>query len=45
MPDKYNRPLKEIAIRTILPSLLGALGALAAIAWPVYHTAFCAAGL
>lgn len=45
MTDKYKRPLKEIAIRTILPSLLGALGALAATVWPVYHTAFCAGGL
>lgn len=45
MPENYKRPLKEIAIRTILPSLLGALGALAATAWPAYHTAFCAGGL
>lgn len=44
MSEKYQRPLAEIAIRTILPSILGALGAIAATVFPVYHTAFCAGG-
>lgn len=45
MPDKYNRPLAEIAIRTVLPSIVGALGAMTATLLPVYHQTFCAGGL
>lgn len=45
MSENYKRPLAEIAIRTILPSLLGALGAIAATVFPVYHQAFCAGGI
>lgn len=41
MPDRYKRPLAEIAIRTILPSVVGAAGALVATLLPVYHNAFC----
>ena len=45
MPEKYKRPLAEIAIRTILPGLLGAVGAIAATVLPIYHQAFCAGGV
>lgn len=40
-----NRPLKEIAIRTILPALMGAAGALLAALAPAYHSAFCTASV
>lgn len=41
MPENYKRPLAKIAIRTILPSIVVALGALVATLLPVYHNAFC----
>lgn len=40
-----RRPLKEIAIRTILPALMGAVGALLAALAPAYHAAFCTASV
>lgn len=40
-----NGPLKEIAIRTILPALMGAAGALLAVLAPAYHAAFCTASV
>lgn len=45
MPDRLNRSLAEIAIRTLLPAVCGALGALVMAIAPVYHQAFCAGGL
>ncbi|WP_296222807.1 hypothetical protein [uncultured Sphingomonas sp.] len=41
MSERYARPLAEVAIRTILPSIVGAVGALVATLLPVYHNAFC----
>lgn len=45
MPDRFNRSLAEIAIRTLLPAACGAIGALVMAIAPVYHTAFCAGGI
>lgn len=36
-----TRPLAIVAIRTILPGLMGALGAVAAMLFPAFHSAFC----
>lgn len=39
MKDNLTRSLM---FRVVLPPVLGALGALAAVAVPAYHAAFCA---
>lgn len=36
---------KDLIFRVILPPLLGALGALFANLFPVFHQAFCTGGL
>lgn len=38
-----QQSLKQTAIRTILPALMGAAGALFAVLAPAYHAAFCTA--
>lgn len=45
MQDRFTRPLAEIALRTLLPAVCGALGALAMSVAPAYHQAFCAGAL
>ena len=40
-----NQSLKQTAIRTILPALMGAAGALLAALAPAYHAAFCTASV
>ena len=39
------RPLWVIALRTVLPAALGALGAIFATVAPVFHQTFCAGSL
>lgn len=40
-----NQSLRHTAIRTILPALMGAAGALLAALAPAYHAAFCTASV
>lgn len=45
MPDRFKRPLAEIAFRAVLPAVFGALGAIVMTIAPVYHQAFCAGAI
>lgn len=44
MPVRDFRPVWVIAARTVVPAVLGALGALLASVWPAYVAAFCGTG-
>lgn len=40
-----KQSLMHTAIRTVLPALMGALGALVMALAPAYHSAFCTASI
>lgn len=40
-----TRPVLVIAARTVLPAVMGAIGAIVATILPVYHAAFCAGSI
>ena len=40
--DDSIRPLVSVLVRSVLPAVLGALGAMVAVLAPIHFNAFCA---